>query len=818
MFRNYIKVAWRNINKHKGYSFINIAGLAIGMAVCILILMFVRSELSYDTRHENKDRIYRLEREFLASDGSVRGAFCSLAPSFVPFLENDFPEMEHIVRMLGTGDLLINVGDTYFLEERFYYAEQDIFEVFTIPLIKGDSQTALKNPNSLVLSESMALKYFGDEDPIGKLMKVGSDREAYQVTGIMEDVPKNSHLHYDFLASFITLKGRNTYSRDGSDYFFGTTNFSDNVTHTYMRLAEDANPGKVAARLPGFLDSHLPEFEDDSGNIVQPHQWNNILMRKVTDIRLHSHTMNELEPNSDIRYVTLFTLIAVFILIIACINFMNLSTARAAKRAKEVGLRKVVGANRKLLSTQFIGESLLTALLAMVLALVIVNVLLPSFSAFSGHDLGLSSLLNPFGLLMLLSVFLITGLASGLYPSFYLSAYKPATILRGELSRGTRGAIIRKTLVVFQFAISAALIICVGVVLKQMRFLQNADLGYQRENILMLPADNVVRANWWEIKQELLKNPNILDATASKRAPTGRLGDAPGFAIEINGELLRSPFQMPHNRVEHDFFKTYKMKIVAGRDFSREYPTDEQEAVILNETAVRRLGLESPEKAIGLPVYARGPDTRERIIGVVADFNYESMHHEIIPIITYIRLQEMNTVSLRISGSHVQKTIAHVQSVWSRFNPGYPISYTFLDERINALYLNEARVMEMFGYFSLLAIFIACLGLFGLASFTTEQRTKEIGVRKVLGASISNIVILLSREYSKWVLVANIIAWPVAYIVMKKWLNNFAYHASIGLTIFALTALLTFLIALLTVSYQSVKAALGDPAHALRYE
>jgi putative ABC transport system permease protein len=817
MFRNYIKVAWRNIKTHKGYSFINIAGLAIGMAVCILILMFVRDELSYDTHHENKDRIYRLEREFLASDGSVRGAFCSLAPSFVPFLENDIPEMEHIVRMVGTGDILINVGDTYFLEERFYYAEHDIFEVFTIPLIKGDSQTALENPNSLVLSESMVPKYFRDEDPMGKFMKIGSDREAYQVTGIMEDVPKNSHLHYDFLASYITLKGRNTYSQDGSDYFFGTTNFSDNVTHTYMRLAENTNPADIAARIPGFLDSHLPEFEDDSGNIVKPHQYTNILMRKVTDIHLHSHTMNELEPNSDIKYVALFTLIAVFILIIACINFMNLSTARAAKRAKEVGLRKVVGANRKLLSTQFIGESLLTALLAMVLALVIVNGLLPSFSAFSGHDLGLNALLNPVGLLMLISVFLVTGLAAGLYPALYLSAYKPATILRGELSRGTRGAIIRKGLVVFQFAISAALIICVAVVLKQMRFLQNADLGYQRENILMVPADRIVRANWWDIKQELLKNPNILDVTASKRAPTGRLGDAPGFAVEINGELVREPFRMPHNRVEHDFFKTYKMKIVAGRDFSREYPTDEEEAVILNETAVRRLGLNSPEEAIGLPAYVRS-NTRSRVIGVVADFNYESMHHEIVPIITYIRLVEMNTVSLRISSSNVQETIAHVKGVWNRFNPGYPISYTFLDERINALYLNEARMMEMFGYFSLLAIFIACLGLFGLASFTTEQRTKEIGVRKVLGANISNIVILLSREYSKWVLVANIIAWPVAYIVMKKWLNNFAYHASIGLTIFALTALLTFLIALLTVSYQSVKAALGNPARALRYE
>ena len=818
MIKNYFKIAWRNIKRQKGYTFINIAGLAIGMAVCILILMFVRDELSYDTYHEHKDRIYRIERQWFAADGSLRGALCSVAPSFVPFLENEFPEMKHIVRMLGTGETLISIGDTNFVEERFYFAEHDIFEVFTIPLIKGDPKTALENPNSLVLSESMALKYFGDEDPMGKIMKVGSSKDGFQVTGIMEDVPKNAHLHFDMLASFITLKGVQTYYRDGSDYFFGTTNFSDNVTYVYMRLAENTDPRDVAARIPGFLDRHLPSFEDDSGNIVKPSQWNTLLLRKVTDIHLRSHTNNELEANGDIRYVTLFTLIAVFILIIACINFMNLSTARAVKRAKEVGLRKVVGANRRLLITQFLGESQLIALLAMVLALVIVAVFLPYFSAFSGHDLGFNLLINPLGLFILISVFLITGLAAGLYPAFYLSAYKPATILRGELSRGTRGTIIRKALVVFQFAISAVLIICVSVVFKQMRFLQNVDLGYQRENMVMIPADRTVRQSWRDIKQELLKNPRILAATTSKRAPSGRLLDAPGFRIEINGEVVDNPFSMPHNRAEHDFFKTYGMKIVAGRDFSREHPTDEDEAFIINETAVRRLGLNSPEEAIGMPLSTQAPNRSGRVIGVVADFNYESMHHEIIPMLTYIRLQEANTVALRITAGNTQETIAYVQSVWDKFNPGYSISYTFLDDRLSELYRNEVRMMQMFGYFSILAIFIACLGLFGLASFTTEQRTKEIGVRKVLGATLSNIVTLLSKEYSKWVLFANIIAWPVAYFGMKIWLRNFAYRVNIGLTIFILTALLTFLIALLTVSYQSVKAALGDPAQALRYE
>jgi putative ABC transport system permease protein len=818
MLKNYLKIALRNIGRHKGYSFINIAGLAIGMAVCILILIFVRDELSYDTYHEHKDRIYRVERRWFAADGSVRGELCSVAPSFVPLLEEDFPEMEHVVRLLGSGDILIAFGENKFVEERFYAAEQDIFDVFTIPMTKGNPQTALKNPNSIVLSESIVRKYFGDEDPMGKVMKVGSSGEDYQVTGVMKDVPENSHLHFDFLASFITLKGRYTYYKDGSDYLFGSTNFSDNVTYTYLRLAKDADSREVAARLPAFIDRHLPTYESESGDIVHPSRWNGLILRKVTDIHLRSHTNNELEPNSDIRYVTLFTLIAVFILIIACINFMNLSTARAVKRAREVGLRKVAGANRRLLTTQFLGESLLIALLAMALALVLVAILLPYFSAFSGHELRFGLLMNSVGILILVSVFLITGLAAGLYPAVYLSAYKPATILRGELTRGTKGALMRKVMVVFQFAISAALIISVAVVFKQMRFLQNANLGFQRENIVLIPSDSVVLENWREIKNELLKNPRILAATLSKRAPSGRLLDAPGFRIEINGEMVDSPFSMPHNRVEHDFFKTYGMKIVAGRDFSVDYPTDENEAFILNETAVRRLGLKSPEEAVGLPVETTAPNLSGRVIGVVADFNYESLHHQIVPMITYIRLNQTNTMSLRIAAGDIQETIAYVQGVWDRFHPGYPVSYSFLDDRLNALYRNEERMMEMFGYFSLLAIFIACLGLFGLASFTTEQRTKEIGIRKVLGATVSKIIILLSKEFGKWVLVANIIAWPVAYFAMDKWLDNFAYRVNLGWTAFLLTAGLTSLIALLTVGYQSLKAALANPADSLRYE
>ncbi|UCC39338.1 MAG: ABC transporter permease [Candidatus Aminicenantes bacterium] len=817
MFKNYLKIAWRNIKRHKGYSFINIAGLAIGMAICILILLYVQYELSYDKFNEHKDRIFRIQRQWLNADGSLRGEFSSLAPSFVPLLEKEFPEMEHVVRILPGGTTVVNVDEKRFVEERFFLAEDDIFEVFTLPLIKGNSKTALKNPNTLVISESIAQKYFGDEDPIGKLMKV-DQRNFYEVTGVMKDIPENSHVHFDFIGSFITLKGQFKYLQTNEDYFFGTRNLTDNVTYVYTRLAAGVDSDQVALRIPEFIDRHLGTRTDDSGNIIRASQSNNLFIRNVTDIHLQSHTPKELDVNSDIRYVTIFSLIAVFILIIACINFMNLSTARARQRAKEVGLRKVAGANRRLLTSQFIGESLLIALIALVLAVVFVVLLLPFFSAFSGCALSLGWLFNPIGILILLGVFLVTGLASGFYPAVYLSAFRPATILRGELTRGIRGARMRKVLVVFQFAVSIALIICVGIVFRQMRFLQNADIGYDRENIVMIPADSIVRQKWTTIKQELESSPHILHAAVSKRAPTGRLLDAPGFIAEVNGERLRNPFTMPHNRVGHDFFKTYGMKIIAGRDFSVEHPTDKTEAFIINETALRRLGWEKPEDALGAPMFTFAPNRRGRIIGVVADFNYESMHEEIRPILTYVRILSANTTAIRVAAGSLKEALDHAKGVWSRFNPEYPFRYDFLDDRIRGLYRNEQRMMQMFGYFSLLAIIIGCLGLFGLASFTTEQRTKEIGIRKVLGASLSNIIVLLSQEFTKWVLAANIIAWPIAYFAMNKWLDNFVYQVSIGWTVFVLAAILTFLIALLTVSYQSIRSALANPADSLRYE
>ncbi len=815
MLINYLKVAWRNIIRKKGYSFINITGLAIGMTVCLLMLLFVQYELSYDTYHKNEEDLYRLERQWLSADGSVRGHFASLAPSFVVFLEKEFPEVENAVRIYPVDTALVSVGDTHYVEKRLYFAEEDIFDVFSISLIEGDPKTALARPDGLVISESMARKYFPNESPIGKQMKF-EQTYFFQVTGVMEDTPPNTHVYFDFLAPYLALKGLQ--GKGERDYFHGTRNFSDNVTFAYVRFMPGTDPDAVRTKIPDFLDRILGTRKDADGNIIPASQGNTILLRKVTDIHLHSHTSKELEANGDIRYVNLFTIIALFVLIIACINFMNLSTARATQRAREVGLRKVVGANRRRLTAQFLGESLMVSMMAIVLALALVGLLLPAFNAFSNRDISFGLLFNPVGVLTVLGVFILTGIVSGLYPALYLSAFRPASILRGELTRGKSGTRMRKILVVFQFAVSVALIVGVGVVYKQMRFLQNADLGFERENIVMLRADQVIKQNWQEFKQQLTGSPHILFATLSKRAPTGRLLDSPGFRTEVNGQVLTSPFSMPHNRVEYDFFRTYGMEIIAGRDFSIDYPTDANKAFILNETAVRRLGLERPEDAVGMPMSTFAPFLNGNVIGVAKDFNYESMHHEIIPIITYIQPSQANTVSIRIAPGMVREALYDAEVVWKRFNPEYPFQYDFLDDRIAEQYRNEERMMQMFGYFSLLAILIACLGLLGLASFTAERRTKEIGIRKVLGATLSNVMFLLSREFTLLVLAGNIIAWPVAYFAMNQWLKNFAYKTSIGWVLFVLAGLVTLAISLLTVSYQAIRAAVADPAVAIRYE
>ena len=813
MLKNYFQIAFRSIFKQKGYSFINISGLAIGLACCILIMLWIQNELSYDNYNIHKDRIYRIERSFLRQDGSIGNTFCSLAPSFVPLLKQEFPEIEYIARFVQNMSV-VNVDEKTFTEEKFFLAESDIFEILTIPFISGNPKTALNDPNTIVISESISKKYFGNENPLGKRIKV-DDSQFYEITGVFRDMPLNSHVHFDFLGSMITLKGK--FITDGEDYFYGTRNFSDNVTSVYLRLAEGIDPDALSGRIPGFLDRHLGTRTDDKGNIFKASQFNRLDFRKISDIHLNANTRNELEINGDTKYISFFSIIAVFILIIACVNYINLATARASRRAREVGLRKVVGAGRTPLVIQFLVESIIISLIALLLGILISIIILPYISAFAGSGIKISAIFHSMNIAVILGIFLFTVLLSGLYPALYIAGFKPSTILRGAITHGKKGMRLRKTLVVIQFAISIILIINVGITFMQMNFLQNADLGFDKENIILIPANDKVLQNWNTFKQNLINKNEIVSATLSKRAPAGRLLDAPGFTILINGEKRTNPFSMPHNRVEFDFFKTYGMKIIAGRNFSDSITTDERESFIINETAVKNLGLKNPGEAIGLPILECN-GRNGSIIGVVADFNYESLRQKIVPIITYIAPEQANTISIRIKPGNPQKTVEQIRNEWQKFLPGLPMEYEFLNSRLAALYKNEERMMQMFEYFSILAILIACLGLFGLASYTTEQRTKEIGVRKALGASIPGIVVMLSKQFTKWVFLSNIIAWPIAFYFMNKWLQSFAYRIDIGIWIFIFSAIISFFIACITVVYQSIKAANVNPVKSLKYE
>ena len=817
MFKNYLVTSWRNLLRSKGFSILNIAGLAVGLAVCLLIMIYVRAETSYDAYHEHVDRIYRIQNAWLNSDGSIQGEFATLAPSYANLLRNDFPEIERLARTWNRSGTVVKAGDKTFTEERFFFAEPEIFDILTLPFVQGDPATALDDVGAIVLSRTTARRYFGSDDPMGRgLVLPSSNNLEFRVTGVMEDVPPNSHIHFDLMASYITLKGLS--GSGDADYFHGTRNFSDNVTAVYVRLAAPHGGPAFQAKMPDFLDRHFPAREDAQGRLVKASESRTLHVQKVKDIHLYAHTRSDFEPAGDIRTVRLFTAVALFILAIACVNFVNLSTARGVKRAKEVGLRKVIGAARRTLAVQFLGESFLITFFALLLAAGLVLLALPAFGRFVGQPFGAGSLLSPAGLGLLLAGFLVTATAAGIYPALYLASFRPSTILRGELTKGKGGAALRKSLVVLQFAISIALIFSVTVIIRQTRFLRTADLGYARDNIICVPVEQAVSRRWTDMKAALLREPAILSAALSKRAPAGRLLDSPGFWAEVDGARIQSAFGMPHNRVEHDFFRTYGMTLVAGRDFDERIPSDAAEAFVLNETAVRRLGFKSPEAALGAAFGTFAPNRTGRVIGVVRDFNYESLHRPIVPIVTYIAPNQANTLSLRIAPGSLGRVVRHVQSVFDSIHPAGPVNYDFLSERLAALYRSEERAMRMFFFFSLLAVGVGCLGLFGLAAFSAERRIKEIGIRKVFGASSPAIAGLLSREFTMWVAAANLIAWPAAYFATKQWLQGFAYRIPVGVVPFVISASLALAIALITVSYQAVRAALADPIKALRYE
>ena len=791
MLTNYLKIALRNLRKHRGYAFINVAGLAVGIACCVLIALFIRDEFSYDRHHEQADQIYRLALDIDLSDGVLRLARSS--PPMAPALLEAFPEIIEAVRLRSMGTLLVSQQDHQFYEERFYFADVNVFEVFTMPLLRGNPQTALQTPFSVVLTAETARRYFGETDPMGQTVRLANQVDL-TVTGVLAPIPSQSHFRPDFLASFASLQS------------FGGTNLERwgwLGTLTYLLLPEGYDPASLEAKLPAWINTHRGDGQSDTWHFY---------LQPVTAIHLNSELTGELGPNSDIRYSYLLSLIGLFILLIACINYMNLATARATQRAKEVGMRKILGAHRYQLVRQFLGESMLFAVLALFLALALADLLLPVFNTLTAKDLTLSLHDRLFVLLALLGIGLVVGLGAGSYPALFLTRFQPADTLKGHARTRPSGMRLRQGLVATQFTLSILLVIGTLTVAHQQAYMQAKELGFNKEQVVVIPMqDETSPARYAMIKQALLQHPSVVSTTAASSLP-GRGHDEltfrpEGFTDDQNPSLAIF-------FVDHDFVETLDIKMIEGRDFSRDFATDTS-AFLINEAAVKRLGWDDP---LGKYIGDDSGAPIGTVVGVIQDFHFESLHAEIAPLLLQIAPGSAREIAVRVRPENLSEVLAFLKQQWQAFEPAYPFQYNFLDDDFDQLYRAEQRLNQIFGYASFLAIFIACLGLFGLAAFTAQQRTKEIGIRKVLGASFTEIVLLLSKDFARLVLVAFILATPPAYFAMRRWLDSFAYRIDLSWEIFLLAGLTTLGVALMTVSYQAVRAALADPVESLRYE
>lgn len=806
MFKNYLKIAIRNVQKHKGYAFINISGLAIGMACCILIITYIVNELSYDKYHENSDRIYRIATE--VNMGGFTGLIAVSNAPVAPVLHQDYPEVLNATRIRVLSDRFVKYEDKQFYEEQLLYADNSIFDIFTFPMIKGDPKTALVTAYSVVLTEETAKKYFGDDDPIGKVLKF-NNQDDFTVTGVVENVPRNSHFAFDMLCSLETYFVINKHARE--NWF----NFN---LFTYLLLPEKYDHKELENKFPALVDKYMGKVIKGLGGELK------YFLQPLTSIHLHSHLENELSGNSNILYVYIFSAIALFILFIACINFMNLATARSATRAKEVGMRKVIGAHKRELIRQFLGESFIYSFFSLIVALIIVQFALPLLRSISGTELRMNYAEMPWLIPGLLGLVFFVGIIAGSYPALFLSSFQPANVLKGSLKSGAGNKRFRNVLVVAQFIISVTLIIGTGIILNQLKYMKNKELNFDKENVVFMRiTDQKIQQSIDFIKDEFEKIPGVISVAASSSVPGQSASVSPyipeGFT-EDSSQLMESV------DADQNFIPTLGIEIVDGRNFSTEFSTDKKEAVIINETAVRKFGWnnpvgktikapegEAPKGAEGVGVWAT-----KTVIGVVKDFHLASLHKIIMPLYLSNTPDYLDTISIKLNPEDTTNTLNLLKEKWKEIDPFRPFEYSFLDETFDSQYRSDERLSKIFASFTVFAIFIACLGLFGLASFMSEQRTKEIGIRKVLGASVPGIVVLLSKNFLKLVIIANIIAWPISYFVMKNWLENFAYRIDIGLWLFMLTGALSLCIALLTVSYQSIKASLSNPVNAIKYE
>jgi len=798
MLFNYIKTAWRNLTKQKGYSFINLLGLAIGMACCLLIFLFVQDELSYDKYHEKADRIHRLIID--AEVGGSLSQFAMTPFAAPPVFNEEIPEVESFVRIIGIGrQQIIKYQEKSFEERGIFLADDTFFKIFTHQFTDGIADKALEAPGSVVITEDTAERLFGAEDPIGKILNFEPVGDM-NVTGVIKNVPRNSHFSFNYVISFTSLSEQ---QRQGLEQWLSIQGWA------YLLLQEGVDPQIVEDKFAAIYETHTGKTARDYGISME------FFIQPMTSIHLHSNRQGEIESTGNIMYVYIFSAIALFILMIACINFMNLSTARSSNRAREVGLRKVFGAYRKNLIGQFLSESNMLVIAGLMLGLALAVLALPVFNNFAGKELTTSALYQPPILAAMLALILFTGVLAGSYPAFFLSAFQPIAVLRGKLSKGAKSSGLRKVLVAFQFSISIILIIGTGIVIKQINFMKNKDLGFNKEQVLVaLVQTREMAQNSQAVKSELLQNPNVRNASFSSGLP-GRLGELRLMIPE--GKSKEETFGTYVMRCDYGFIDTFGMEILAGRNFSQEFTTDANEGYIINETAANKFGWQAEEALDKSLTFAEGRPGK--IIGVIKDFHFQSLQQEIESLALMIDAQRVAFGSIKISDQNVEETIEFAKQKWAIHQPGREFEYFFVDEDFATRYADEERLGDILTSFALLAIFIACLGLLGLASYTSEQRTREIGIRKVLGASVNNIMFQLSKEFVKWVVVANLIAWPAAYFLMRNfWLANFAYRTNPGWFIFVAAGVVSILIALLTMSFQVVRAALANPADSLRHE
>ena len=794
MIKNYFKIAFRNILRHKVFSFINILGLAVGMTACFLIFLYVQFETSYDNFHSKADRIYRIVADVKTPSETITTGLTT--DPVAVYVKKDFPEVEASVRVGGDG-LLVHKGNVKFQEKNTVIADSSLFDVFDFPLVYGDKHTALKEPMSIVLSQSAAKKYFGNSNPLGQQVQLSGAAINATITGIMKDIPENSQIKADMFVSMSSHK--QIYGNPTSDSEWTNHNY-----YTYILLKPHTNAKALEAKFPAFMETH--HGEDARKLQMQDY----LSLEPLRDVYLKSKR-DGFEKGS-INNVRIFSIVAIFILLIACINFINLTTARSTERAKEVGIRKVVGAARLQLTWQFIGESVTICLLAFGLSVLLCSLLMPAFNQLAGKTIATSIFTNPIYIIVLFLLSVCIGVIAGFYPSLVLSSFKPVSVLKGRFTSGTRGLILRKGLVVFQFTISIILIVGTIVVYNQLNYMRNQDLGFSKEQTIVINTN--FDKNKDAFKQSLSSVPGVISTSYSSSVPGGGHSSAYSEMENKAGETQKTNLDLYF--VDFNYIRQYQFKIVAGRVFSTDFKTDSSQAMVINESAARSLGYTSPKDAVGRNFSQW--DRKGKIIGVLKDFHYKSLQQQIQPLVMRYEKWAFGLISIKVSSANLASTIKAIESKWNSIIPNRPFDYNFLDDSFNKQYRAEDRFGNLFFNFAVFAIFISCLGLLGLASYSTIQRTKEIGVRKVLGASVSSIINLLSVEFIKLVLIAFIIASPIGWFGMNIWLKDFAYRTSITWWVFASAGLAAIIIAFATISFQAIKAALMNPVKSLRTE